>query len=68
MMGIGVSELVVLLAVVLVLVLFVVAGVIVVVWVTRSRSNSLEGTHALPGVTQQELPPTGPGSDGSQGR
>lgn len=59
---------VVLLAVVLVLVLFVVAGVVVVVWVTRSRSSSLEGTHALPGVTRQDFPPTATGSDRPQGR
>jgi flagellar basal body-associated protein FliL len=67
MMGIGVSELVVLLAVVLVLVLLVVAGVIVVVWVTRSRSNSLEGTHALPGATPQDFPVPGAGNDRQQG-
>ncbi len=59
---------VLLLAVVLVLVLFAVAGVIVVVWVTRSRSNSLEGTQALPGVTRQDFPPAGSGSDRPQGR
>lgn len=56
MFGLGVIELVVIAVILVVLLLTVVgAGVVVVLLATRSRANPMEGTQALPGVSQSDL-------------
>lgn len=56
MLGLGVIELVVIALILFVLLLVVVgAGVVVMLLATRSRANPLEGTQALPGVSQNDL-------------